>query len=134
MTASPFDEAEPVDGSDATSLWRPDVLVELELHADRESIGEHPFRQDPRIEHAVHRRQVYRGGPLSQSVTSDRVACVLVVRAVLDHELHLIVRTQAVEVRPVGPRRLAAARTLDVENRDNGDRHARRAAVAPGLE
>ena len=50
---------------------------------------------------------------------ADDVARVLVVGAVLDDELHLVVRPQAIEVRPVHPVRFAAAGTLHVENRDH---------------
>ena len=44
------------------------------------------------IEHAVHRREQHGGDPLGQLVARDDVARVLVVGAILDDELHLVVR------------------------------------------
>ena len=67
-------------------------------------------------------------------VARDDVARVLVVLAILDDELHLVVRAQPVEVAPVVPLGLAAARALHVENGDDLGGHALGAAVSAGLE
>src|SRR5437764_1257973 len=75
-----------------------------------------------------------RGHPRRDLMLGDHVARVFIVRAILDHELHLIVRPQAIEIAPVVLPRLAAAWTLDVEDRDDALGHARRAAVPAGLE
>ena len=44
-----------VIGSDAPRTGSPDVLVQLQLKSRGDAIGEHPFRQHFRIEHAVDR-------------------------------------------------------------------------------
>ena len=51
-----------------------------------------------------------------QVVARDDVARELVVGAILDHELHLVVRRQPVEVAPVVLAGFAAARALDVDD------------------
>ncbi len=51
------------------------------------------------------------------------VARVLVVGAVLDDELHFVVGVQAIEVLPVHPVRLSAARALHVHDLDDAGRH-----------
>ena len=43
--------------SDAARVRVPDVLVQLQLHAHRQAVGEHPLRQRARVHHAVHRRK-----------------------------------------------------------------------------
>ena len=63
-----------------------------------------------RIEHAVHRRQEHGGRARREIVPCDDVARELVVGAILDDELHLVVRRERVEIRPVVPVRFAAAR------------------------
>ena len=106
--------------------------MELHLHARRQPIGQHPFRELARSSTPWTGEKV-DGGALRQAMADD-VARVLVVGAVLDDELHLVVRPQPLEVAPVVARRLAAAGALDVEDRDHGSGHALGAAMAAGLE
>src|SRR5262249_47344573 len=73
---------------DAPGIGRPDELVQLDLQARGHSIGEHPFGQRARVEHAVDRRQQHGGRARIEAVRADHFARELVVGAVLDHELH----------------------------------------------
>ena len=58
-------------------------------------------------------------GPFGDAVAADGLACVFVVRAMADHELHLVARPQAGEVLPVHAIGFAAV-ALDVEDRHDG--------------
>ena len=65
---------------DAPRRGIPDVLVQLQLHADRQAVGEHPLGQRPRVHDAVHRRQVNgRRATRARSWRAIDVARVLVV-------------------------------------------------------
>src|SRR5438105_4103458 len=57
-------------------------------------------------------------------VAIDHVAGEVIVGAILDDELHLVVRREAIEVLPVVPVRLAAAGALDVDDLPHGRRNA----------
>src|SRR5206468_4669425 len=59
---------------------------------------------------------------------------VLVVAAVLDHELHLVVAGEALEIAPVVPAGFAAPGTLHVDNLHHLGRDPRDRPVAPGFE
>src|SRR5882672_10064765 len=137
-TALPLDDArgtpELVGGLDSTRRRVPDVLVKLQLDPHGQVVREHPLRQRPRVHDAVHGREVDRRGARREAVPHDDVAGVLVVRAILDDELHLVLRTKAVEVAPVVFRGLAAAGALHVEDGDDAVGDAGRAAMASGLE
>src|SRR5688572_1377235 len=87
----PRDDPMATEGSDTARRRIPDEFVELKLDAGGNAIGEHPFRQRPRVHHAVDRRQVDGRRARSEIVPGDDVARVVVVRAVLDHELDLVV-------------------------------------------
>src|ERR1051325_4686428 len=133
MAAAVYESRPPLrrtTASDATRRWIPDVFVKLQLHAHRQLVRKHPFGQDARMHHAVYGRHMNRRDTRYQLVSSDDVTRVFVVPAILDDELHLVMQTQPFKVGPIVLRRLAAAGTLDVEDRDDGVRNARRAAMA----
>src|SRR5438445_310633 len=67
-------------------------------------------------------------------VPPNHVARKLIVSSILDHELHLVVRREAIEVAPVVLAGLAAARTFHVDDLDDSGRHARHRTMAAGLE
>src|SRR5829696_3780018 len=74
----------------ATSLRVPYVLVHLQLQSDGQ-----PVRQDPcgkllRFEHPVHRREEDRAGSRDKAVPCDHLARILVILAILDHELQFV--------------------------------------------
>jgi hypothetical protein len=100
--------------------------VNLQLNADRQTIGEHPFGQRLRVQLSVHRGEVNGCGAPCECALCDNVARPLVVGAILHDELHLVMRTQALEVAPVIAMRFTAAGTLDVEDRDDLVGNARR--------
>src|SRR5436190_15167834 len=119
---------------DSPRLRRPDVFMQLQLQPRGHTVLEHPFRKRLRIQDAVDRREQNRGTAPGEPATVDHVARELVVAAVLDHELHLIVRREAIEVRQVVARRLAAAGTFDVDDLHDGVRHAPDRTMAAGFE
>ena len=80
------------------------------------------------LEHAVHGREQHGRGALAQPVAHDDVPRVVEVGAIGDDELHFVVPESSVEVRPVHLRRLAAARTLHVDDRHDLVGHDRRSA------
>ena len=82
----------------------------------------------------MHRRHQHRGDPRRQVVSCDDLAREVVVGAILDDELDLVVRLEPVEVAPVVPVRFAAGRAFDVDNLENGRRHAHRGTMAARLE
>src|SRR2546428_11269999 len=74
--------------SDPSHVGGPDVLVDLELEADRQVIGQDPFGQPARVEDTVHGRQ-QNTAPVGQTVTRDHLPGPVVVGPVGDDELHL---------------------------------------------
>src|SRR5512134_494283 len=91
IAAAVYESSPPLSrttASDTARVRTPDVLVELQLHAHGQLVGEHPFRQRLRIEDTVHRRQMNRGRAPGKLVPRDHVAGELVVGAILDDELH----------------------------------------------
>ena len=106
--------------SDASRVGVQMNLCSWSCSAHGEAVGEHPFRQRLRIEDAVHRRQQDGGDARREAVTPDDVARELVVGAILDDELHLVVRREPVEVVPVVLRGLPARRALDVDDLQHG--------------
>jgi hypothetical protein len=82
----------------------------------------------------VHGRKEDRRRTLVELVAPDDIARVLVVGAILNHELHLVMRRELIEIRPVHRVRFAAGRTLHVHNRDDGIGHRVDGHVAAGLE
>ena len=106
-----------------------------------QSVGEHPFRQRPRVELAVDRRHQDRGATRREVVTPGDIARELVVGPVLDDELHLVVRREPVEIAPLVLAGFAAPGTLDVHDlddvgrargRSDGDRRSRASPCGPG--
>src|SRR5678815_434790 len=137
LAAAVYESSPPLSrttASDTACVGAPNVLVQLQLDAHQQLVGEHPLRQRLWIEDAVHRREMNRGGAANELVSSDDVAGELVVGAILDDELDLVLRTQPLEILPVVLRVLAAARTLHVEDRHDISRNALGAAMATGLE
>src|SRR5688500_16724991 len=104
MAAAVYESRPPLRRTTASDTARgraPDVLVELQLDAHPQPVGEYPLRERLRLEHTVHRREVNGGGTVGQVVPGDDVLGVVVVAAILDDELHLVLRAQPIEVRPV---------------------------------
>src|SRR5947209_13839842 len=87
--------------SDPSRCGCPDVFVQLKLEPRRHAVGEHPFRERFRFEDTVDRRVQDRRAARREVVPPNHVARKLIVRSILDHELHLVVRRQAIEVAPV---------------------------------
>src|SRR5689334_14765712 len=87
--------------SHASCLRIPDVLVLLELQAYRQMILEQPLRQIRWREHAVHWREEDGFGLRREVVFAHDRARVLVVGAIFDDELHLVVRAEGLEIRPM---------------------------------
>src|SRR5258705_489164 len=73
----------------STGRGIPNVLVQLELDAHWQAVGEHPLGQRARIHDAMNRRQMDRRRTARQVVPRDHLAPVLVVRAIPNDELHL---------------------------------------------
>ena len=86
---------------DAAGVGSPQVLVKLHLHPRGHPVAEHPRRERRRIEHAVHGREQRPAAAALEPVAVHDVPRELVVGPVPDHELHLIVTRQPVEVGPV---------------------------------
>src|SRR5712691_7115535 len=86
------------NGLNASRVRIPDVLMKLELNPDRKIIGEDPLRDQARIHDPVNRGEMNRGRPMREIMPADHVARVLVVLAILDDELHFVVRPQSIEV------------------------------------
>src|SRR5262249_53632866 len=122
MAAAVYESRPPLNSttaSDTARVWAPDVLVQLQLHANRQVIGEHPFRQCLRIEHAVDRREMNRRRPIGEVARADDITRPLVVGAILDDELHFVSRAQPIQIRPIVRARFTTARTFDVKDRDD---------------
>src|SRR5215208_2317382 len=137
LAAAVYESSPPLSrttASDTACVRTPDVFVQLQLDAHRQLVSQHPFRQHLWIEDSMHRRQMNRRGAANELVACDDIAGKLVVAAILDDELDLVLRTQALEIFPVVLRDLAAARTLHIEDRHDVRRHTFRAAMAAGLE
>src|SRR5438105_9025400 len=75
-----------------------------------------------------------RRRPCGEMMSSDHVACVFIIDAIPDDELHFVVRAQAIEVAPIHLLRLAAAGALHIENRYDLLGDACGAAMAAGFE
>src|SRR4030095_5107414 len=104
LPAAVYESSPPLSrttASDTACVRTPDVLVQLQLDADRQLVGEHPFRQRLRIADATYPRQMNRRGAANELVPCDDVAGELVIGAILDDELDLVLPTQSVQVRPV---------------------------------
>ena len=112
----------------------PDELVGLQLQSHRQRVGEYPGRERSGVQHAVHRGEEHGRHPAGEPLARDDVAGILVVGAILDHELDLIRCGQAAKVRPVHLLRLPRARTLDVDDPDHTRGHVLDAAVTAGFE
>src|SRR5260221_7954322 len=69
-----------------------------------------------------------------QGVFRSHIPRVLVVRSILDHELHFVRRLEPIEVRPVVLVGLAAAGALDVDHADDAVRHLTYAQVPARFE
>src|SRR5215472_6412721 len=126
IAAAVYESSPPLSRTtalDATCRRMPDELVDLELQARRQMVGEHPFRERLGIEYAVHGRDEHRTRTMCEIVSRDHIARELVVGAILHHEFHLIVWRQSFDVRPVVLVGLAARRTLDVDNLDHRTRY-----------
>jgi hypothetical protein len=113
--------------SDAPCVRRPDVLMELQLQARGQMVGEDPLRERAGFELAVDGRHQHGGGAIGERIAGDYVASELVVGSILDDELDLVPRREPVQIRPVGLAGFTAAWTFDVDNfqdagRDPGDR------------
>src|SRR5688500_2650994 len=104
------------DRSDTAGIRLPDVLVQLQLHTYRQRVGQNPLRQRPRMQHAMHRRQVNRCGASGEVVAGHHVAGILVIVAIAEDELDFVVRPQALEIGPVHASGFTAARALHVED------------------
>src|SRR6266550_3846226 len=137
IAAAVYESSPPLSRTtalDSTRIRIPDVLVQLELDAHRQAVGEHPLGQRARIHDAMNRRQMDRRRTQRQVVPRDRLARVLVVRAIPYDKLHLVVRPKSIEVAPIVLAGFAAARTFHIEDGDDAFGHSSRAAVAAGLE
>src|SRR6185503_12187098 len=137
LAAAVYESSPPLSRttvSDTACVGAPDVLVQLQLDAHRQFVGEHPLRQRLWIEDAVHRGQMNRGGAANERMPSDHVSGKLVVGAILDDELDLVVGTKPLEVFPVVLRNLAAAWALHIEDRHDVSGNTLRAAMTTGLE
>src|SRR5216117_1524075 len=75
--------------SDAAHVGRPDVLVDLELQTDRQAIGQDPFRQPARLQHAA---------PVGETMTRDDLPGPVVIGPVAHDEFHLVRRLQEIDV------------------------------------
>ena len=77
----------------------PDMFVELQLQADRQTVVENPFGQIFRVQQPVDRRKRTAAHRRSSAwrVTVSRANRI---GAILDNELHLIPRAEAIDVRP----------------------------------
>src|SRR5580765_5328666 len=120
--------------SDPARIWTPDVLVHLELHPDRNAVGQDPPAERLRIEHAVDRREMNRGDLVVQVVTRHHVFRVVVVRAILDDELPLVRARQPIDVAPVHAGGFPAAGTLHVHDLDDAGWHIGDRAMSAGLD
>src|SRR4029453_12584729 len=137
IAAAVYESSPPLSrttASDTACVRTPDVLVQLQLDAHRQPVGEHPFRQRLWIEDAVHRRQMNGRGTANELVSCDDGGGDPVIGAILDDELDLVLRTQSLQVRPVVLAGLAAARALHVEDCHDLGRHSLRAAMTASLE
>ena len=86
------------------------------------------------VENPVDRRKQHRADAAGQPVADHDVARELVVLAVLDHELHFVLRGEALDVRPVVSMGLSAAWALDVHDADHRGRDLLDTEVTAGLE
>src|SRR6185503_5410232 len=89
LAAAVYESSPPLSRttvSDTACVGAPDVLVQLQLDAHRQFVGEHPLRQRLWIEDAVHRRQMNRRSAAHELVPCDDLAGELVIGAILDDE------------------------------------------------
>ena len=108
--------------------------MQLQLQPGGQTIREHPFGKDARLEDAVDGRQQNGRGARAERVPIDDALRELVVAAVLNDELDFVVPRQPAEVLPIVLVGFAAGGTLDVDDFENRRRHPRNGPMAAGLE
>src|SRR5262249_6657254 len=82
---------------DAAGVRMPDVLVRLQLKANREPVLDDPLRQLPFRELTEHRREQQRKVTLSQPVSPDHVSAPFVIGARSNHKFELVLFIHRVE-------------------------------------
>lgn len=108
--------------------------MELKLDAHGKPIGQDPFRQHPRREHAMDGRYMDGGGAACQVVPLDHIVREFVVLPILHDEFHFVMRTEAIEIGPVIPVGFAAAGAFHVEDGDDRRGHPSRTAMPARFE
>ena len=91
------------------------MLVQLQLHANRESVRQHPFGQLAWIQRAEHRTEE-DGTAVRQSVLCHDLFCPFIVTLVLDHKFCFVLRHKPLDIGPMHPVSHAAPRALDVQD------------------
>src|SRR3989454_2800161 len=110
--------------SDSAHLGMPDKLVQLQLEADGQPVGQHPLGERPRVQFTEDGTEQDRVR-VRQRVLVDLCDGPLVVPAVLDHEFDLVRRLELREVGPEVPVLHAAGGALEIHD-ENGDRKSTR--------
>src|SRR5258706_3779648 len=95
-------ESRPPDSSttarSAATLFAPQQLVQLDLEAHRQVVGEDPFGQLARFDLAVARRKQYPA-VFAQAELCDLGPAPFIVRARSDHELDLVMAVELAQLR-----------------------------------
>src|SRR2546428_164478 len=119
--------------SDPAHVGGPDVLVDLELQADRQAIGQDPFSQPPRVENAVHGGQQHAAAG-GETMTRDDLPGPVVVGTVGDDELHLVRRLQESDVLEAVLPVHTASGTLQVHDHHGARVEGREIQAAAGFD
>src|ERR1700722_880341 len=111
----------------------PQHLVELQLEAHRQTVGQDPIGERGRRYLRVARREQHLA-PLAQGMLLEICLAPVVVLARADHELHLVARGEQSEVPLEISRRLARPRSLHIDHAGNPGVDAGNARCTARLE
>src|SRR3546814_20770415 len=93
------DWSSDVCSSDLPRRVAPEYLVQLQLEAHRQTVGQNPFDQLCRCQLSLPRREQH-GTAVVEAVFDDAFACPVVIGTITNHELDFVVRQQSIEILP----------------------------------
>src|SRR3546814_10936422 len=85
------DWSSDVCSSDLPRRVAPEYLVQLQLEAHRQTVGQNPFDQLCRCQLSLTRREQH-GTAVVEAVFDDAFACPVVIGTITNHELDFVVR------------------------------------------